>query len=311
VYNSGETTILNSVISGNSAYRGGGVYNARTLNVFNTTISGNTAQFGGGIYFDPSLDSSVVNCTITGNRATTAVSGGGGVFYERPFDITLTNTLIAGNFAGAASAPNDIKPGAFSLPISASYCLIGDAASAGFNVDGVNGNIVGNQGSGTIDLNTVLDSALAFNGGPTGTHALVAGSPAINAGSNALAVGADGNPLPTDQRGLGFPRIAGGTVDIGAFELQATHQQQVAQIIAQVQELVAAGVLNSGQGQGLIAKLNGVIAKLNGGQTGAACNQLNAFKNQVNGFINAGILSPAQGQELIDAANAVRSGIGC
>jgi len=196
----------------------------------------------------------------------------------------------------------------FWRPVEAS---VGDAASAGFNSHGANGKIVGNQGSGTIDLNTVLDPTLAFNGGPTRTHALVAGSPAINAGSNALAVGADGNPLTIDQRGLGFPRITGGTVDIGAFELQTTQQQQVAQIIAQVQALVAAGVLNPGQGQGLIAKLNGVIAKLNGGQTNAACNQLNAFKNQVNGFINAGILSPAQGQELIDAANAVRSSIGC
>src|SRR6185436_3458259 len=53
---------------------------------------------------------------------------------------------------------------------------------------------------------------------PTMTHALFAGSPAINAGNNALAVDQDGNALTTDQRGSGFPRVISGTVDIGAFE---------------------------------------------------------------------------------------------
>ena len=54
----------------------------------------------------------------------------------------------------------------------------------------------------------------ADNGGPTQTIALVAGSPAINAGSNALVP----NGVTTDQRGPGYPRIALGTVDIGAYE---------------------------------------------------------------------------------------------
>ena len=59
---------------------------------------------------------------------------------------------------------------------------------------------------------------LTDNGGPTLTHALLPRSPAIDAGDNALAVDADGNPLTTDQRGDGFDRIFAGTVDIGAFE---------------------------------------------------------------------------------------------
>jgi len=52
---------------------------------------------------------------------------------------------------------------------------------------------------------------LADNGGPTLTHALLAGSPAIDAGDNFFA-------LPTDQRGVA--RIAGPQTDIGAFELE-------------------------------------------------------------------------------------------
>jgi hypothetical protein len=54
--------------------------------------------------------------------------------------------------------------------------------------------------------------ALGFNGGPTRTHALLTGSPAINTGSNPLG-------LITDQRGPTFPRVARGAADIGAFEL--------------------------------------------------------------------------------------------
>ena len=87
--------------------------------------------------------------------------------------------------------------------------------------------------------------------------------------------------------------------------------QQITQLITQVQSLVTNGVLRSGQGAGLITKLNGVIAKLNSGQTRAACNQFNAFINQVNAFVNSGALSPEQGQALITAANNIRAQIGC
>lgn len=82
----------------------------------------------------------------------------------------------------------------------------------------VSGNDGGGAGAGTLDINTVLNTTLASNGGPTLTHALVPGSPAFDAGSNALAVDANDQPLTTDQRGTGFPRIDGGTVDIGAYE---------------------------------------------------------------------------------------------
>jgi hypothetical protein len=61
------------------------------------------------------------------------------------------------------------------------------------------------------------------------THALLPGSPPINAGSNALAVDQNNNPLTTDQRGAGFNRIINGTVDIGAFEVQTVPMLLVVQ----------------------------------------------------------------------------------
>ncbi len=60
--------------------------------------------------------------------------------------------------------------------------------------------------------------ALANNGGPTMTHALLAGSNAINTGANGNALDPEGQPLTTDQRGVGFPRIVDTTVDVGAYE---------------------------------------------------------------------------------------------
>lgn len=65
-----------------------------------------------------------------------------------------------------------------------------------------------------VTLNQII-GALANNGGPTQTHILVAGSPAINKGSNALIP----TGVTTDQRGAGFPRIVNSIVDIGAVEV--------------------------------------------------------------------------------------------
>ena len=77
---------------------------------------------------------------------------------------------------------------------------------------------MGNAGTGTIDIATVLDPNLADNGGPTLTHALVPGGLAVNAGDDTKAIDADRNPLVYDQRGEPYTRICDSAVDIGAFE---------------------------------------------------------------------------------------------
>ncbi len=53
--------------------------------------------------------------------------------------------------------------------------------------------------------------ALADNGGPTLTHALLPGSPALDAGNDAAC-------SATDQRGVSRPQ--GAHCDIGAYEAQ-------------------------------------------------------------------------------------------
>ncbi|HEV2394893.1 MAG TPA: MBG domain-containing protein [Verrucomicrobiae bacterium] len=238
ICNSGTLIVANSTISSNlvTVNGGGGIDNGGTLTVANSTISGNQASYGGGINLANAATWTAANVTITGNGATGAAGSGGGI--DAAVTGTLNNSIVAGN---SDSGGADDLGGTIG---TASHDLIGDAGSAGGIGNGVNGNIVGNSGSGTINLTTVLDTTLANNGGPTLTHALVVNSPAIDAGDNALIPqdyadqNANGNTTeasPDDQRGPGFPRIFSSIVDMGALEFQGaaplvTQQPQAATV---------------------------------------------------------------------------------
>ena len=116
---------------------------------------------------------------------------------------------------------------------ASAYNLIGTGGGNSGLTNGSNGNLVGvaDPGLGT----------LADNGGPTQTIALLAGSPAIDAGSNTLAVDPQGNALTTDQRGTGFPRKVNGTVDIGAFEVQSVTNNPVPTLTAILPNRIGVG----------------------------------------------------------------------
>jgi 6-phosphogluconolactonase len=136
---------------------------------------------------------------------------------------------------------------------------------------------------------------------------------ALNQGATAFQIAADGSLTRVGAPTGGSSGFGGGIAAYPAASCapNLTVPQQITQLITQVQNLIANGVLNAGQGAGLIAKLNGIIAKLDAGQTRAACNQFNAFINQVNAFVNSGALSSEQGQALITVANNIRAQIGC
>jgi len=190
IYNGGTLTVTNSTLSGNSAvFDGGGIYNDGTLTVTNSTLSGNSAPSGdgGGIINHGTL--TVTNSTLSGNSATS----GGGVYNDGT--AIIANTIIAKN-----TAPTGPDVG-------------GPVTSEGYNLIG---NSSGGNGFVAADLLNVnpLLGPLQDNGGPTETMALLPGSPAIDAGSDAVVP----SGITTDQRGA--PREVFGGVDIGAFEVQ-------------------------------------------------------------------------------------------
>ena len=202
----GGMLVSGSTISRNNAQFAGGIDNFQgSLTVLNSTISSNFASDNSGGIRNLEGDLSVTNSTIVLNASFNATGGLGAFGTE-----TLANTIVAGNFATTNSDIADTVE-------TAGNNLIGDPNSAGGLADGVNGNLVGDGMGGVIDIATVLDPVLRNNGGPTQTHALVAGSPAIDAGNDILAANAF---LVTDQRGVLFPRFAGTSVDIGAYEVQ-------------------------------------------------------------------------------------------
>jgi hypothetical protein len=227
IYNLGNLTITNSTLRGNKAvepFGDGGAIDSDngTLTIINSTISGNTANGGGGgIHHCGGSTATLTNVTITGNRANAddaSPGEGGGIEQVSSSTITLNNTIVAGNFKGTASpVADDVSvlsfPGVGAL--SGSNNLIGvDTGLSGIS-NGSGGNQVGTAGT---PINALL-GAFASNGGPVQTHLLLPGSPAINAGSNALAKDQNNNNLTTDQRGTGFSRIINTTVDIGAVEV--------------------------------------------------------------------------------------------
>ncbi|RCJ14692.1 hypothetical protein A6S26_11390 [Nostoc sp. ATCC 43529] len=221
----GSLVLTDSTVSNNNSgggFGGGGIANTGgTVNVINSTISGNTSSFGGGIASQGTL--TVTNSTISGN---TASQPGGGLIVGGA--VTLTSSTITNNtagngagiavFFGTTTAQNTIIAGNNGNDISGGVTgnannLIGSLSGAGGTIG--TGSDITFALAGITDINQVI-AALADNGGATETHALVAGSAAINAGNNALVP----SGVTTDQRGTGFNRISRGTVDIGAYEIQ-------------------------------------------------------------------------------------------
>ncbi len=215
-----DTVIRRSTISGNDAARGGGIMNAGNLLIENSTLSGNRAdRDGGGLYHGAATQLLVINATITGNIANgdPAANGLGGGIFVNSSSADLRNCIVAGNFDTLNNAGGGIQHPDVSGSFAGNHKnLIGLADGSA----GLGGSDLFFSEAGIDDISEAIDPVLSDNGGPTLTHALVDFGPAINLGDNAFVAAPLEGPPFHDQRGIGFERIAVGTVDAGAFETQ-------------------------------------------------------------------------------------------
>ena len=212
----GTLNLQNSTVSNSLAFdgAGGGIYamTNSVINMTNSTLTGNTSEdHAGGMFVEGGSVVQITNSTITNNNSNTGLCGGianGGT-------VTLRSSIVAGNTNNSVINQIPNLNGVFN---SAGYNVIGDLGSAPgdpvFNAQPT-------DQVGVTDAQVSL-GPLASNGGPTPTHALLAGSVAIDKGHSSGAT--------ADQRGLPRPcdlaavtNASGGDGgDAGAFELQGT-----------------------------------------------------------------------------------------
>jgi len=244
IFNQGALTINNCTLNSNEAFggfsfgsngMGGAIYmSAGTLSINSSTLAYNNAVgslhatssgaqsytangYGGGLYIAGGTVS-INNSTIAGNGAAGVVGDGGGICNAAgPGALQMYDTILADNSADIGGPDLD-----------------GSVTSLGHNLIGGSTGGSGFAASDLLNVNPQL-GPLQNNGGPTQTMALLPGSPAINAGDNT-------NAPAYDQRGPGFPRIVGGTIDIGAFEVQATTNQLSSFSISGFPASITAGV---------------------------------------------------------------------
>ena len=227
LYNASTLTVIDSTFDSNATINGGGgaIYQtaAGVANITGSLFVGNSASNAGGGAISSAGTTTITNSTFSGNSVSGSFSGSainvretvtlqnvtvtentgantGAVRVNGSDTLNIRNTIIAGN---TGSTHNDLSVAGTGTVNDLGNNLIGDGTGQTTLVDGANGNQVGTSGT---PLDPML-GALADNGGPTQTHALLVGSTAINAGT------ATGAPA-TDQRGT----ARDANTDIGAYE---------------------------------------------------------------------------------------------
>ncbi len=210
ILNINNSTISNN--SANSSQSGGGIFNLGTMVITNSTIANNHADgYGGGIFSQSgqtNAELTISNSTISGNTANGPGGGIGNYVYNGiSSTVTINDSIVAGNSTTTGESDFVEITGA-----------TGTLTSNGYNLYGQNGNAGGFTPAAhdillTGNINTVI-SALANNGGPTETMALVNSSPAI-------AAGGTGSEFLTDQRGE-FRSLTG-QISIGAYEVNTVN----------------------------------------------------------------------------------------
>jgi uncharacterized repeat protein (TIGR01451 family) len=228
IVNQGNLFIQDVLIENNTTqFSGGGIANLGILTLVNSTLRANQAGgTAGAIYLGKDSKSTLANVTISGNKA---VNGGGAIADIAIGTATaaISNTTIVQNFSQTGAGGIDL----FSAQVSVVNTILAQnnnstglsnyhglqlLTSMGYNLE--DGSDAGFTSTGDQQDASPLLSPLALNGGTTPSHALILGSPAIDAGN---AIICSEEPVDNvDQRGVS--RHQGASCDIGAYEYDAT-----------------------------------------------------------------------------------------
>lgn len=214
ILNLGELTLDSVTLAGHkSGGSGGGIYNTGTLTLENVTISGNRAKSNGGGLSNHGGTAALNNVTVTGNTADSdnRSGGNGGGIFQSMGSLSSANTILAGNQDRSSGEKHSDCSGQL---ISEGYNLIQDVAGC---------SLSGPQTGDLIGFDPLLAS-LADNGGNSLTHALLPGSPAVDAGNPEEPGMSNTACSAVDQRGIARPQ--GSACDIGAFELEFSDPPQ-------------------------------------------------------------------------------------
>jgi CSLREA domain-containing protein len=207
----GQATLVNTQIVGNAAFRGGGIFTNRPTEITASSVTGNTSTaLGAGIINYGQL--TLTNSTISGNTAVSAAA-----LSHEAGSLALLNSTIAQNTTqgGGNSAALLIWTGAtikntiVAANLGRNCQLLVPLTSLGNNLSSDSSCAAAFTATGDRNNTAPLLGPLRNNGGPTPTHALLWGSPAIDGGSNAGCPGADQRSVARPQRGM---------CDIGAVE---------------------------------------------------------------------------------------------
>jgi hypothetical protein len=212
----GDLTLVQSTVHSNRGMRGAGIFNDdygygdSRLHLVNSTLSGNEANIdGGGIYNDTG-DVALYNVTIAMNEADGDGDGrgaGAGIFNQLG-GVQLQNSLLADNVRPGSGTPDD---------------CFGSLYSGGYNlIESITGCTVSGDPTGNIIGQDAQLGPLDDNGGPTWTHAIPLGSPAVETANPNGCQDGQGQLLEEDQRGWGRHLEGDGDgqerCDIGAYE---------------------------------------------------------------------------------------------
>jgi CSLREA domain-containing protein len=231
----GSADIAQSQFTRNFAYFGGGAVSntyASSFSIVDSTFTSNSSTYGGGALYPNGGSATIKNSTFVDNSADT-----GGAIHSNSDSVEVTNSTFVWNSAvnhgaidarlGTVTVNNSTFSGNTASgfgdtlgdqPAQGGSLQVGNSIISADGFDNCDGSVVdlGNNVSWPLDNDCPgaqndprLDS-LANNGGPTQTIALLAGSPAIDAGNNNTCA-------VTDQRGVTRPQ--GEACDIGAFEV--------------------------------------------------------------------------------------------